>query len=70
MNIIVLKLNRWSNSTRCRRLKESIHGRDANQVLLSDFFGAIDTTFAERKAKQLDHLMLKASLGDDQPASS
>jgi AAA domain, putative AbiEii toxin, Type IV TA system len=67
MNIIALKLNRRSNSTHARRLKESIHGLDADQVLLSDFFG-LSTTRAESKAKQLDDLTLKASLGDDQAA--
>ena len=36
-------------------------------MLLSDFFG-LSTTLAESKAKQLDDLTLKASLGDDQAA--
>jgi hypothetical protein len=67
MNILTLKLNSKANSTRARRLEESIHGLDADQVLLSDFFG-LSTTRAESKAKQLDELTLKAARGDDEAA--
>jgi hypothetical protein len=39
MNIITLKISNQSNRTRVRRLRQSIHGLDADQILLSDFFG-------------------------------
>jgi hypothetical protein len=67
MNIITLKLNHRSNSTRARRLEESIHGLDADQVLLSRFFG-LSTTRASEKANKLDELTLKARRGDDEAA--
>ncbi len=67
MNILTLKNTGRSNTTRVHRLKEGIHGLDADQVLLSNFFG-LRTTRAESKAKQLDELTLKASLGDDRAA--
>ena len=67
MNIITLKLSRQANRTITKRLKESIHGLDADQVLLSDFFG-LKTTRAESKTRQLDKLSLQAALGDDQAA--
>jgi hypothetical protein len=67
MNIITLKLNAKSNSTHARRLEESIHGLDADQVLLSRFFG-LSTTRASEKASKLDALTLKARGGDDDAA--
>jgi hypothetical protein len=67
MNIITLKLSNKSNSTKAHRLSESIHGLDADQVLISDFFG-LKTTRAESKARQLDELTLQAALGDDRAA--
>ncbi len=66
MNIITLKLGK-SNSTRAHRFPESIHGLDADQVLLSDFFG-LSTTRAPEKASKLDRLTLKARGGDDDAA--
>jgi energy-coupling factor transporter ATP-binding protein EcfA2 len=68
MNIIMLKLNRRSNSTHAGLLRrESIHGLDADQVLVSDFFG-LSTTRAPEKANKLDALTLKARGGDDDAA--
>jgi energy-coupling factor transporter ATP-binding protein EcfA2 len=67
MNIITLKLNSRSNSTEVSRFTESIHGLDADQVLISDFFG-LKTTRAESKTRQLDELTLQAALGDDRAA--
>ena len=67
MNIITLKLSPHANRTIAKRLKESIHGLDADQVLISDFFG-LKTTRAESKTRQLDKLTLQAALGDDQAA--
>lgn len=67
MNIITLKRGGRLNSTRARRLDESIHGLDADQVLLSDFFG-LSTTRAAEKANRLDRLTMKARGGDDDAA--
>jgi hypothetical protein len=67
MNILTLRNAGKSNATRVHQLKESIHGLDADQVLLSNFFG-LRTTRAESKTRQLDELTLKASLGDDRAA--
>jgi hypothetical protein len=64
MNIITLKVNARTNRTRARRLKESIHGLDADQILLTDFFG-LTTTRAASKAKELEKLRHRATLGDD-----
>ncbi len=43
MNIVTLKVNARTNRTRARRLQESIHGLDADQILLTDFFGLSTT---------------------------
>jgi hypothetical protein len=43
VNIITLKLSTKSHSTHARRLKESIHGLDAGQVLLARCFGLSTT---------------------------
>jgi AAA domain, putative AbiEii toxin, Type IV TA system len=67
MNIITLKRGGRSNSTHARRLAEGIHGLDADQVLISDFFG-LKTTRAAEKASKLDRLTLKARGGDDDAA--
>jgi hypothetical protein len=67
MNITTLKLDRRSNATRAHRFPESIHGLDADQVLISDFFG-LTTTRAGSKARRLDDLTLRAALGDDRAA--
>jgi hypothetical protein len=64
MNLITLKLDRRTNATKAHRFPESIHGLDADQVLISDFFG-LTTTRAESKVRQLDKLTLQAALGDD-----
>ena len=39
MNIITLTVGTKTNRTIAKRLKQSIHGLDADQILLSDFFG-------------------------------
>lgn len=67
MNIITLRLSARSNTTHIRQLQESIHGLDADQVLISDFFG-LKTTRAESKTRQLDELTLRAARGDDRAA--
>ncbi len=67
MNIITLKLSSKTNRTIAKRLKESIHGLDADQVLLSDFFG-LKTTRAPGKVSQLEELERKARHGDQEAA--
>jgi hypothetical protein len=66
MNIIALKI-KGKNATSARRLRQSIHGLDADQVLLTDFF-ELNTTRAKAKRTQLDQLKQKARSGDDEAA--
>jgi hypothetical protein len=65
MNISLLKVNPKTNHTVVKRLKQSIHGLDADQVLLSDFFG-LKTTRAATRMRQLTRLRHDATLGDDE----
>jgi energy-coupling factor transporter ATP-binding protein EcfA2 len=67
MNIIALKLSSKTNRTIAKRLNESIHGLDADQVLLTDFFG-LKTTRAPGKVSQLEALERKARHGDQEAA--
>ena len=67
MNIITLKLGQPVEHRPSPPVTESIHGLDADQVLISDFFG-LKTTRAESKTRQLDELTLQAALGDDRAA--
>ena len=62
MNIITLKTSNKTNSTKVRRLRQSIHGLDADQILLSDFFG-MKTTMAPEKRRQLEELTDQISEG-------
>lgn len=68
MNIITLQINNRSNRTKTGRLKQSIHGLDADQVLLTDFFG-LKTTRAAGKVSELDGLQRKARHGDEDAAN-
>ena len=63
MNINLLKINEKTNKTVIKRLTDGIHGLDADQVLISEFFG-LSTTRAKDKATRLDALTAKARLGD------
>jgi hypothetical protein len=64
MNIVALKTNDKTNRTVARRLlRENIHGLDADQILLTDFFG-MQTTMAPEKQKQLDALSDRVQAGD------
>ncbi len=63
MNINLLKINEKTNRTVVKRVTEGIHGLDADQVLISEFFG-LSTTRAKDKATKLDALTAKARLGD------
>jgi hypothetical protein len=66
MNIIALKI-KGKNETSARRLHESIHGLDADQVLLTDFFG-LSSTRGTAKTRQLNSLTQKARDGDREAA--
>ena len=67
MNILTLKTADKTNATRVRRLAQSIHGLDSDQILLSDFFG-LKSSRAGAKKTQLDALTEKARTGDDDAA--
>jgi hypothetical protein len=67
MNITTLKLAAKTNRTIVKRLKEGIHGLDADQVLLTDFFG-LKSTRAPGKVSQLEKLKRKARHGDQEAA--
>ncbi len=64
MNINLLRINEKTNRTVVKRLHESIHGLDADQVLISNFFG-LKTTRAASKREQLNRLRQAATLGND-----
>jgi hypothetical protein len=63
MNINLLKVNPRTNRTVVKRLKQSIHGLDADQILLSDFFG-LKSTMAAAKGRQLDDITALIRSGD------
>jgi hypothetical protein len=63
MNIITLKVGSKTNRTVAKRLKQSIHGLDSDQILLSDFFG-LRSTVAEAKSRQLDEITDRIRSGD------
>ncbi|WP_161967548.1 AAA family ATPase [Fimbriiglobus ruber] len=67
MNIITLKTSPTRNVTKDRRFSEGIHGLDADQVLISNFFG-LATTRTDEKASRLDRLTERAREGDDEAA--
>ena len=63
MNIITLKVGTKTNRTVAKWLKQSIHGLDADQILLTDFFG-LKTTIAPAKHRQLDEITDRIRSGD------
>lgn len=63
MNIITLKAGAKTNRTIAKRLKQSIHGLDADQILLTDFFG-LSTTSAPAKKRQLAEISSRIRTGD------
>jgi energy-coupling factor transporter ATP-binding protein EcfA2 len=67
MNILTLKVGAKTNRTVARRLRESVHGLDADQILLTDFFG-LKTTRAPGKVTQLEELRRRARHGDKDAA--
>jgi predicted ATP-binding protein involved in virulence len=66
MNIIVMKPGA-KQSSKAERIEWAVHGLDADQVLITEFFG-MDSTRAPGKKKQLKELSLKARTGDTEAA--
>jgi len=67
MNIITLKVGATTNRTVAKRVKQSIHGLDADQILLSQFFG-LESTVAGAKRRQLDDITDRIRSGDKSAA--
>jgi energy-coupling factor transporter ATP-binding protein EcfA2 len=67
MNILALKIDETANETEVRRLEQSVHGLDADQILITDFFG-LSTTRAGAKVDELEALQRQARQGDAQAA--
>lgn len=61
MNVVTLKTNR-SGETVSKRYQDSIHGLDADQILLTDLFG-LKSTRAESSLRHLERLKHEATLG-------
>jgi hypothetical protein len=66
MNIILMSPGP-KQSSRPQRIQWAVHGLDADQVLLTDFFG-LESTRAEGKKRRLKALTLQARLGDTEAA--
>ncbi|MCO6478012.1 MAG: AAA family ATPase [Phaeodactylibacter sp.] len=66
MNIVVMAKAPHQAST-VKHLKRAVHGLDADQVLLTDYFG-LKSTRASKKARQIKELSLKAREGDPDAA--
>ena len=66
MNIIVMESGPKQSSV-AKRIDMPVHGLDADQVLLTDFFG-MDTTRVGVKDKMMKDLTLKARGGDNKSA--
>ncbi len=68
MNIIVMKPGA-DQSAEPQRIRWAVHGLDADQVLVTDFFG-LESTRADVKQRRLKELTLKARDGDTKAAKS
>lgn len=66
MDIILMQPSVKLSST-AKRIEWAVHGLDADQVLLTDFFG-LESTRAPGKKRQLKALSLKARDGDTEAA--
>ncbi len=66
MNIIYMK-GYGTLNTRVEKIEKGVHGLDADQVLLSDFFG-LTSTRSDSQRRKLKDLTLKARSGDDEAA--
>ncbi|QBP77579.1 ATP-binding protein [Herbaspirillum huttiense] len=62
MNILTMQPDR-GQASKVERIKQPVHGLDADQVLLTDFFG-LKSTRAERRKREIKNLSLLASKGD------
>jgi predicted ATP-binding protein involved in virulence len=62
MNLILIKVGE-AQASEPLRVERAVHGLDADQVLLTDFFG-LESTRAASQSRQLKELSLKASEGD------
>ncbi len=67
MNIQTLRVDPSGNETEVKRLRQSVHGLDADQVLITDFFG-LATTRATDKVSELEMLQRRARGGDKEAA--
>ena len=65
-NIVRLKLGSRNRSS-TSRIDISVHGLDADQILVSDLFG-LESTRAPEKRDRLYDLRIKARTGDDEAA--
>ena len=63
MNIIYMSPELEQSASKPVRLETSVNGLDADQVLLTDFFG-LNSTRAESKKSALKDLSLRASEGN------
>ncbi|HEU4453041.1 MAG TPA: hypothetical protein VFR81_08270, partial [Longimicrobium sp.] len=66
MNIILMKPGTRQSSS-AKRVEWAVHGLDADQVLLSDFFG-LESTRAPGRKRDLKELALRAREGDSEAA--
>jgi predicted ATP-binding protein involved in virulence len=66
MNIIVMESGPKQSSV-AKRIDMPVHGLDADQVLLTDFFG-METTRAPSRTKELNTLSRRAAEGDEESA--
>lgn len=66
MNIIVMRSSP-GQASKMTRIPHAVHGLDADQILITDFFG-LETTRAPRKQRQLGTLNAKARAGDPEAA--
>jgi predicted ATP-binding protein involved in virulence len=66
MNIIAMQPG-TKQSSKAVRIESAVHGLDADQVLLTDFFG-LESTRAAGKSRQLKNLTLRARDGDAEAA--
>ena len=66
MNIILMSPGA-QKSTKARRVEWAVHGLDADQVLLTEFFG-LSSTRAPGRKRTLKELSLKAREGDNEAA--
>lgn len=63
MNIIVME-SEPKQASAAKRINSPVHGLDADQVLLTDFFG-MATTRASSRTKELESLSRRAAEGDE-----